>query len=188
MRKARHNSCFTESIPEDKCLMLLLLRVALDAQQSKERVGSALQSWCGKLLKEKHVHPERPEHIWASSHSRGQHMRQPAACLSTPSSFAFGVMLSSFSTGYCLEGFTRVDCFLLAVPPSPYIVNCGANASFFISCSLTALSSSASITLMRNCNSFSIITCLSWSKKSIRRKALNGYSLILAWTCRPALI
>lgn len=41
---------------------------------------------------------------------------------------------------------------------------------------------------MRNFNNSSTITCLCWSKKSTRKRASTGSSLILEWTCWPALI
>lgn len=57
------------------------------------------------LLMERHMYPERPGQIQAPSCSGGQYMRQPVTCYWAPPSFAFGVVLSSFSTSYCLEGF-----------------------------------------------------------------------------------
>lgn len=53
--------------------------------------------------------------------------------------------------------------------------------------SSTAWSSCASTSPMRNCNSSSTTTCLSWNKRSTRRRALFGSSLTLAWTWLLAL-
>ena len=62
-----------------------------------------------------------------------------------------------------------------------------AERSIYIFCFSTTLSSSSASTLpTRNCNSSSTTTCLCWSRKSIRKRALNGLSLTLVWTCRPA--
>lgn len=44
-----------------------------------------------------------------------------------------------------------------------------------------AWSSSASISPTRSCNSFSIITCLCWNKKSTRRSGLTGSSSTSGW-------
>lgn len=49
--------------------------------------------------------------------------------------------------------------------------------------STTALSSSASTLPTRNCNSSSTTTCSCSSKRSTRKRASIGCSLISAWTC-----
>ena len=53
--------------------------------------------------------------------------------------------------------------------------------------SSTPWSSCASTSPMRNCSSSSTTPCLSWSKRSTRRRVLSGSSLTLVWTWLPAL-
>lgn len=54
--------------------------------------------------------------------------------------------------------------------------------------STTVSNNCASISLTKNCNNSSIITCSFWNKKNTNARASNGPSLISAWICNCVLI
>lgn len=196
VRKAHHSSCFSESIPQVLNAIAAACFSLCAAERRAHWLCSAEWVWHaagGKkgmcILRDlvKSRHPHSQEASMCGSRQAANEL-PPALPLESGSvvSQPLTVQVLDFSS-FKFRNILPVSFLLFHQAFT--IVKCGVNASFFISfCSLIALSNSASISLMRNCNSFSITTCLSWSKKSIRRKALSGYSSILAWTCRPALI
>lgn len=77
-----------------------------------------------------------------------------------------------FLSEWISAGWICVSCFFML-----FISNAPSTHLFLSYHSSTASSSCASTSQMRNCSSFSTITCSSWSRRSIRGRASIGPSL-----------